>query len=228
MHACTYFGTCTMQAACGMAATEAATVVTLYVLLDPSALVLRARGLRYRFRSSLEDVVALSLARCVAVLLAYGFGAGRKYQRCAARLLCLSPVLLRPQLAAACYFQGDWQRNVPPKPSAALPAAEIGGTTTYPPCHCIGCLLADVKGLLLRTAGHTCTRRSHLPQSACPSWRPSWRCWSGSACGRRRPRCCSPRPQRSRWCTCSPRAAWCSGRAGATRWACSALGAQPS
>ena len=32
MHACTYFGTCTTQAACGMAATEAATVVTLYVL----------------------------------------------------------------------------------------------------------------------------------------------------------------------------------------------------
>lgn len=70
-----------------MAATEAATVVTLYVLLDPNALVLRARGLRYRFRSSLEDVVAFSLARCVAVLLAYGFGAGRKYQRCAVQPL---------------------------------------------------------------------------------------------------------------------------------------------
>lgn len=73
-----------MQAACGMAATEAATMVTLYVLLDPNALLLRARGLRYSFRASLEDVVAFSLARAAAVLLAYGFGAGRKYQRCGA------------------------------------------------------------------------------------------------------------------------------------------------
>ena len=95
------FGTCTVQAACGMAATEAATVVTLYVLLDPNALVLRARGLRYRFRSSLEDVVAFSLVRCVAVLLAYGFGAGRKYQRCAARPQWSPHAVLRPQLAAA-------------------------------------------------------------------------------------------------------------------------------
>lgn len=89
------------QAACGMAATEAATMVTLYALLDPNALVLRARGLRYRFRSSLEDVVALSLARCAAVLLAYGFGAGRKYQRRALRRWWSPPVLLRPELAAA-------------------------------------------------------------------------------------------------------------------------------
>ncbi len=64
-----------------MAATEAATMLALYALLDPDALLLRRRGLQFRFRSSLEDVVAFSLLRAAAVLLAYGFGAGRRYQR---------------------------------------------------------------------------------------------------------------------------------------------------
>jgi len=70
-----------------MAATEAATMLALYALLDPDALLLRRAGLRFRFRSSLEDVVAFSLLRAAAVLLAYGFGAGRRYQRRAPPML---------------------------------------------------------------------------------------------------------------------------------------------
>ncbi|KAK9831933.1 hypothetical protein WJX81_000861 [Elliptochloris bilobata] len=109
-------------AACGMAATEAATMVTLYVLLDPNALLLRARGLRYSFCSSLEDVVAFSLARCVSVLLAYGFGAGRKYQRPYLYTAIVFAVIGLPFVAAKLTLL-ERQRVWPPEAALLLAAS---------------------------------------------------------------------------------------------------------
>ena len=52
-------------------------MLLLYLLLTPH------RPSHYRLTSSLDDVALFSLLRAAAVALAYLFGAGRLYHRCA-------------------------------------------------------------------------------------------------------------------------------------------------
>ncbi|KAK9811616.1 hypothetical protein WJX72_007022 [[Myrmecia] bisecta] len=67
----------------GFAACEVAVMLLLYSLLIPNALPVRRHisHYRYHFRRSLEDVVAFSILRFLAVVLAYVFGTGRNYHR---------------------------------------------------------------------------------------------------------------------------------------------------
>lgn len=76
-------GGCNSLAPPGLAALEAAAVLLLYLLGVPNALVMRRRpaDFSYSFPGSAEDVVALSLARCVVVLVAHLAGVGPRYQR---------------------------------------------------------------------------------------------------------------------------------------------------
>ncbi len=76
------------QAPWGLAVTEVTTLLLLYFVAVPSAVIVRQPLARYHyaFDRSLEDVVALSLARGLAVTIAYFSGAGAKHHRCAACL----------------------------------------------------------------------------------------------------------------------------------------------
>ena len=58
-------------------------MLLLYFAAVPSALLVRqsVSGWHYAFDRSLEDVVALSLARGLAVTVAYFSGAGAKHHR---------------------------------------------------------------------------------------------------------------------------------------------------
>ena len=58
-------------------------MLLLYFVMVPDAVILRKpqSALHYSFKESLEDVLLFSLARDMAVILAYAFGAGAKYHR---------------------------------------------------------------------------------------------------------------------------------------------------
>jgi hypothetical protein len=58
-------------------------MLLLYFVMVPDAVVVRKprSALHYSFEGSLEDVLLFSLARDLAVILAYAFGAGAKYHR---------------------------------------------------------------------------------------------------------------------------------------------------
>lgn len=86
-----------LQAPPALALTEVITVLVLYFIYSVP-LHGRARGVHYSFRRSLEDVVLLSLLRGVAVILAYLFGSGRKYQMCVLLLSLFAAVVLFSQL----------------------------------------------------------------------------------------------------------------------------------
>jgi len=75
------------QAPWGLATAEVASMLLLYFVVVPGALLVRrpADGWRYAFDRSLEDVVALSLARGLAVTVSYFSGAGAKHHRWAVR-----------------------------------------------------------------------------------------------------------------------------------------------
>jgi hypothetical protein len=72
-----------IQAPWGLAVAEVTAMLLLYFVAVPSALLVRQRlsTYRYGFDHSLEDVVVLSLARGLAVTIAYFTGAGAKHHR---------------------------------------------------------------------------------------------------------------------------------------------------
>ena len=94
---------------------EALTSVLVYVLLTRRTLPLQRgiRHFRYSFAYSLEDVLVLSLLRCVAVLMSLPLGPGSRCHRwvfgcallrsdrCRTRLPALGPGFLQ-LLAALC------------------------------------------------------------------------------------------------------------------------------
>lgn len=71
------------QAPWGLATAEVAAMLLLYFVAVPSALLVRrsVTAYSYGFNRCLEDVVALSLARGLAVTVAYFTGAGAKHHR---------------------------------------------------------------------------------------------------------------------------------------------------
>lgn len=75
------------QAPWGLAMAEVAAMLLLYFVAVPSALLVRrsVTAYSYGFDRSLEDVVALSLARGLAVTVAYFTGAGAKHHKWVAR-----------------------------------------------------------------------------------------------------------------------------------------------
>ena len=76
------------QAPWALAVVEAILMSLLYFTTVPDALVVRKPwfALHYAFKHSLEDVLLFSLARDLAVILAYACGAGAKYHRWAMNL----------------------------------------------------------------------------------------------------------------------------------------------
>ena len=73
----------TAQAPWALAVVEATLMSLLYFLMVPDAVLVRKPwfALHYSFKHSLEDVLLFSLARDLAVILAYACGAGAKYHR---------------------------------------------------------------------------------------------------------------------------------------------------
>ena len=71
------------QAPWALAVIEALIMLLLYFIMVPDAVVVRKPllALNYSFKDSLEDVLMFSLARDLAVVLAYAFGAGAHYHR---------------------------------------------------------------------------------------------------------------------------------------------------
>ncbi len=71
------------QAPWALAVVEAILMSLLYFVMVPDAIVIRKPwfALHYAFKHSLEDVLLFSLARDLAVILAYACGAGAKYHR---------------------------------------------------------------------------------------------------------------------------------------------------
>ena len=61
---------------------EAVLMLLLYFVMDPDAVIAHMRRVawHYSFHHSLEDVLMFSLARDLAVILAYALG-GAKYHR---------------------------------------------------------------------------------------------------------------------------------------------------
>lgn len=68
-----------------LAAAEALCICLVYLLAVPNAVPTRSGRLHYTFPGSAEDVVALSLLRCVAVAAAHVLGGGPRFQRCPER-----------------------------------------------------------------------------------------------------------------------------------------------
>jgi len=70
------------QAPPTLAIAEAVSITLVYLLAVPNAVPTRTGRLHYTFPGSAEDVVALSLLRCVAIAAAQVLGGGTRFQRC--------------------------------------------------------------------------------------------------------------------------------------------------
>ena len=68
-------------------------MLLIYLVAIPNAVPTHSRHWRYTFQGSTEDIVLLSLLRCLAITLAHSVGAGPRFQRSAARLVCCLCVL---------------------------------------------------------------------------------------------------------------------------------------
>lgn len=111
-----------------LAAAEALCVCLIYLLAVPNAVPSRTGRLHYTFPGSAEDVVALSLLRCVAVAAAHVLGGGPRFQRCVGvGMVCAGRAYLLGPL-------GAW---------AAAPRQAAPRLSTHPCC----------RPLLLTTAG---------------------------------------------------------------------------
>ena len=71
------------QAPWALAVFEALIMLLLYFVMVQDAILVRKPrlALHYSFKDSLEDVLMFSVARDLAVVLAYAFGAGAHYHR---------------------------------------------------------------------------------------------------------------------------------------------------
>ena len=75
-----------LQAPWALAALEVAVMTVLYVILQSSRGIRpwhRIHDYQYRFSTSLEDILLLTYARFLGVLLAYLLGSGQRMMRCA-------------------------------------------------------------------------------------------------------------------------------------------------
>lgn len=91
-HSVVFTTHCCLQAPVMLALAEALTSVLVYVLLTRRTLPLQRgiRHFRYSFNHSLEDVLVLSLLRCVAVLMSLPLGPGSRCHRWVAKSALLN------------------------------------------------------------------------------------------------------------------------------------------